>query len=46
MHQQHKRDFQTMKWDELPIKWTDVEEQELKKAALKARSGIAFVVCK
>lgn len=46
MQQQYKRDFQTMKWDELPIKWTDVEEQELKKAAMKARSGIGFVVCK
>ncbi|KAG9655074.1 hypothetical protein KCU64_g6784, partial [Aureobasidium melanogenum] len=46
MQQQHKRDFQTMKWDELPIKWTDVEEQELKKAAMKARSGVGFVVCK
>lgn len=46
MQQQYKRDFQTMKWDELPIKWTDVEEQELKKAAMKARSGVGFVVCK
>ncbi|KAI4723041.1 hypothetical protein E4T48_00620 [Aureobasidium sp. EXF-10727] len=46
MQQQYKRDFQTMKWDELPIKWTDVEEQELKRAALKARSGVGFVVCK
>ncbi|THW15611.1 hypothetical protein D6D23_08891 [Aureobasidium pullulans] len=46
MQQQYKRDFQTMKWDELPIKWTDVEEQELKRAAMKARSGVGFVVCK
>ncbi|KAI5212463.1 hypothetical protein AUEXF2481DRAFT_261712 [Aureobasidium subglaciale EXF-2481] len=46
MQQQYKRDFQTMKWDELTVKWTDVEEQELKKAALKARSGVGFVVVK
>ncbi|KAF5022230.1 hypothetical protein F66182_5715, partial [Fusarium sp. NRRL 66182] len=31
------------KWDELSIKWTDVEEQALKEAARKARSGIGFI---
>lgn len=31
------------KWDELSVKWTDVEEQALKKAAKKARMGIGFV---
>jgi RNA exonuclease 1 len=46
MHQQYKRDYQTMKWDDLSIKWTDVEEQALKQAAVKARSGVGFVVCK
>lgn len=46
MHQEYKKCFQTMKWDELPVKWTDVEEQELKKAAMKARSGVGFVVVK
>lgn len=41
-----KRAYQTTKWDELPVQWTDVEEQGLKAAAAKARSGIGFVVCK
>ena len=43
MHSEYKRCFATMKWDELPVKWTDVEEQALKKAASKARSGVGFI---
>lgn len=31
------------KWDQLSVKWTDVEEQALKKAVQKARGGMAFV---
>ena len=31
------------KWDELSVKWTDDEEQALKRAAKKARSGIGFI---
>ncbi|QUC18160.1 uncharacterized protein UV8b_02401 [Ustilaginoidea virens] len=31
------------KWDQLSVKWTDVEDQALRRAAQKARSGIAFV---
>ncbi|KAH7137274.1 hypothetical protein B0J13DRAFT_559380 [Dactylonectria estremocensis] len=31
------------KWDELSVKWTDVEEQALKAAVRRARSGIGFV---
>ncbi|KAH6898902.1 hypothetical protein B0T10DRAFT_473968 [Thelonectria olida] len=34
------------KWDELSVKWTDVEEQALKAAARQARSGIGFVSVK
>ncbi|CAN8098702.1 unnamed protein product [Discula destructiva] len=45
LHQQWKREYNTpgMKWDQLSVKWTDREEQALKKAARQAREGIAFV---
>lgn len=45
MHTQWKREYNTpgMKWDQLSVKWTDREEQALKKAAKLAREGIAFV---
>lgn len=45
MHTQWKREYNTpgMKWDQLSVKWTDREEQALKKAAREAREGIAFV---
>lgn len=31
------------KWDELSVKWTDIEEQMLKRAVRKARGGVGFV---
>lgn len=45
MHSQWKREYNTpgMKWDQLSVKWTDREEQALKRAAREAREGIAFV---
>lgn len=45
MHTQWKREYNTpgMKWDQLSVKWTDREEQALKRAAREAREGIAFV---
>ncbi|KAK2610514.1 hypothetical protein N8I77_003939 [Diaporthe amygdali] len=45
MHAQWKREYNTpgSKWDQLSVKWTDREEQALKKAAQKARNGIAFI---
>lgn len=45
MHTQWKREYNTpgMKWDQLSVKWTDREEQALKKAAMQARNGIAFI---
>ncbi|KAJ9627321.1 hypothetical protein H2203_003783 [Taxawa tesnikishii (nom. ined.)] len=46
LHQEYRTAYQTMKWDELPVKWTDTEEQALKAAAGKARSGIGFVTVK
>ncbi|KHN94450.1 exonuclease [Metarhizium album ARSEF 1941] len=48
MHAQWRREYHTpgKKWDELSIKWTDAEDQALRKAAQKARSGIAFLSVK
>lgn len=45
MHTQWKKEYNTpgMKWDQLSVKWTDREEQALRKAAMQARNGIAFI---
>lgn len=40
---EHKAEFLVKKWDELSVRWTDVEEQALKKAVEKARLGVGFV---
>ncbi|KAG6002102.1 hypothetical protein E4U21_003454 [Claviceps maximensis] len=42
---QWKKEYNTSgkKWDDLSVQWTDVEDQALKRAAQKARSGIAFI---
>jgi RNA exonuclease 1 len=46
MQQTFKREYKIKKWDQLSVKWTDVEEQLLKKAAKQARDGIGFVCVK
>jgi RNA exonuclease 1 len=38
-----KREYKIKKWDELSVKWTDAEEQALKRAAKVARDGVGFV---
>lgn len=43
MQTQFKREYKIKKWDQLSVKWTDREEQALKRAARAARDGIAFV---
>ncbi|KAF3769246.1 hypothetical protein M406DRAFT_327637 [Cryphonectria parasitica EP155] len=45
MQSQWKKEYNTpgMKWDQLSVKWTDREEQELRRAARQAREGIAFI---
>lgn len=45
LHSRWRKEYNTpgMKWDNLSVKWTDVEEQALKKAVQNARSGIGFV---
>lgn len=46
MQQTFKREFKVKKWDQLSVKWTDVEEQQLKRAARQARNGLGFVAVK
>ena len=43
VHRRYKREFQTLKWDDLTTKWTDVEEQALRRGVRKARMGVGFV---
>ncbi|KAJ5091118.1 exonuclease [Penicillium alfredii] len=44
MHRQYREEFNARKpWDELSVKWTDVEEQALKKACERAREGCGFM---
>ncbi|KAL6720851.1 hypothetical protein ACLMJK_002776 [Lecanora helva] len=38
-----KQEYTAKKWDELSVKWTDVEEQALKAAVRTAREGIGFL---
>ncbi|KAF2099422.1 hypothetical protein NA57DRAFT_65501 [Rhizodiscina lignyota] len=46
LQQQFRKEYQIKKWDELSVKWTDVEEQELRRAVREARAGLGFVVVK
>ncbi|ATZ57568.1 hypothetical protein BCIN_15g01320 [Botrytis cinerea B05.10] len=43
MKQQFQHEYKTVKWDQLSVKWTDVEEQAMSKAADKARNGVGFI---
>lgn len=46
LQQTFKREFKIKKWDQLSVKWTDAEEQALKRAAREARDGVGFVCVK
>ncbi|KAF2436572.1 hypothetical protein EJ08DRAFT_644905 [Tothia fuscella] len=46
MHQQFKQEFRIKKWDELSVRWTDDENQQLRRACNQAREGVGFVVVK
>nr|POF12863.1 putative exonuclease [Quercus suber] len=46
MQRQYKEEFKVKKWDQLSVKWTDVEEQKLRKACEKARMGCGFIAVK
>lgn len=41
-----KQEYKVKKWDQLSVKWTDDEEQKLKKACEKARRGVGFIAVK
>ncbi|KIX01577.1 uncharacterized protein Z518_09303 [Rhinocladiella mackenziei CBS 650.93] len=43
MHAQYRREFKVRKWNELSVKWTDVEEQALRKAVENARKGVGVL---
>ncbi|KAK0368837.1 exonuclease [Colletotrichum limetticola] len=45
IHTQWKREYNTpgKKWDQLSVKWTDEEEQALRRAVIKARQSIGFI---
>ncbi|KAH8429687.1 RNA exonuclease [Aspergillus melleus] len=47
MHKTFRDEYQSRKpWDELSVKWTDTEEQALKKACERARAGCGFMCVK
>ena len=47
MHKTYREEFNSRKpWDELTVKWTDTEEQALKKACDRAREGCGFMCVK
>lgn len=47
MHKTYREEFQSRKpWDDLSVKWTDTEEQALKKACERAREGCGFMCVK
>lgn len=46
MKQQFQHEYKTIKWDQLSIQWTDVEEQAMNRAADQARNGLGFIAVK
>lgn len=46
LQQKFKNEYKTKKWDELSVKWTDTEEQKLRKACYDARLGVGFLTVK
>jgi RNA exonuclease 1 len=43
MKHQFQQEYKVKKWDQLSVKWTDVEEQAMIKATEEARNGIGFI---
>jgi RNA exonuclease 1 len=47
MHRKYREEFNARKpWNELSVKWTDTEEQALKRACDRAREGCGFMCVK
>lgn len=45
LHARWRREYNTpgCKWDELSVRWTDAEDQALRRAVRRARSGLGFI---
>ncbi|KAK5117567.1 hypothetical protein LTR62_004989 [Meristemomyces frigidus] len=43
LQRRFKEEYKVKKWDELSVKWTDGEEQRLRRACERARRGLGFV---
>jgi RNA exonuclease 1 len=43
LQQQFKQEYRVKKWDELSVRWTDAEEQAMRRACREARQGVGFV---
>lgn len=46
MQRTFKNEYRYKKWDELSVKWTDAEEQAMRKACGVARRGLGFMTIK
>ncbi|KAK9376322.1 uncharacterized protein V1513DRAFT_439991 [Lipomyces chichibuensis] len=46
MRAQFTEEFKSKKWDEVSVKWTDTENQQLLEAAKVARAGVSFIAIK
>lgn len=46
MRQTFRDEYKTKKWDELSVKWTDDEEQALKRAVQETRNGLGLLTVK
>ncbi|KAK6533032.1 hypothetical protein TWF281_007194 [Arthrobotrys megalospora] len=42
----YRKEFKVKKWDECSVRWTDSEEQALRRAVSEARKGIALLAVK
>ena len=46
MQKLFKQEYKVKKWDELSVRWTDVDERDMRTALEKAREGIALMAIK
>jgi len=46
LQSQYRKEFKVKKWDELSVKWTDDEDQALRRAVDEARKGVGIVAIK
>ena len=46
MQTQYRLEYKVKKWDDLSVKWTDTEEQALRRAVDRARDGCGFICIK